>query len=562
MAFECSLSFKSVNKSEDALRSKEGSIHCVGSYTDCLTVTPGCIDKGNKQPVILKSIPKSKGLHQKRAIAVSDSVGVYKPPSNGKRSIMDLPAALVYEILHRLDAKDLGVVSCVSTALNNLTSNHQGWKDFYCRRWGLPQNLSTRSNSPCLPDESREKSWKELFVERELRSKVFMGRYSVDMLNGHSEAVRSVFVLLSANVIITGGYDSVVRIWDLEDGLCVAESRPLGCTIRAIAADTQLLVVGGTDAFIQCWRAIEGNPFLFDITGSVTKINSALRLWGHEGPITCLALDSARMFSGSWDMTLRVWDRAELKCLHILRHADWVWALVPCGLTVATTSGSDAFIWDIESGNQIEVIRSAHAGNAYALARSYSGDLLFTGGEDGVIHMYEVLAKYEYGNLKPVATWIPHSAAVNSIAFEFPWLVSSSSDGRLALIDVRKLLKCNESSNSRLRCNAKQPSQTIEPPQRMLHGSGCSIFSVAVGSDRIVCGGDEGMVRVWNFSQALEVEKRIQALRRVRLENRMRRRKAQDEMNVKGRTEQSSVGAKTGDRNGIWYSKRGLARNL
>lgn len=561
MAFEYSSSFKSIKKSEDALRPREGSIHCVGSYTDCVVVTPGSTENNSKQPVVLKSVQLANGFHQKRAIVESDCVGVNKSSSNGKRSIMDLPAALVYEILHRLDAKDLGVVSCVSTTLNSLTSNHQGWKDFYCRRWGLPQVLNPPSNPLCLPDESREKSWKELFVERELRSKVFMGRYSVDMLNGHSEAVRSVFVLLPASLVITGGYDSIVRIWDMEDVLCVAESRPLGCTIRAIAADTQLLVVGGTDAFIQCWRSILGNSTLFDITGPVSKMSSAFRLWGHEGPITCLALDSARIFSGSWDMTVRVWDRAELKCLHILQHADWVWALFPCGLTVASTAGSDAFIWDIESGNQIEVIRSAHVGNAYALARSYSGDLLFTGGEDGTIHMYEVLAKFEYGNLKPTASWIPHSAAVNSIAFEFPWLVSSSSDGRLALIDVRKLLKCNGLS-TRLRGNAKQPLQMIEPPQRMLHGSGCSIFSVAVGSDRIVCGGDEGVVRVWNFSQAMEIEKRIQALRRVRLENRMRRRKAQDEMNVKSRTEQSSVGAKTGDRNGLWYSKRGLARNL
>lgn len=40
-----------------------------------------------------------------------------------------------------------------------------------------------------------------------------------------------------------------------------------------------------------------------------------------------------------------------------------------------------------------------------------------------------------------------------------------------------------------------------------------------------MCGGDEGMVRIWNFSEALEIERRVQALRSARLKTRMRRRK-------------------------------------
>lgn len=55
-----------------------------------------------------------------------------------------------------------------------------------------------------------------------------------------------------------------------------------------------------------------------------------------------------------------------------------------------------------------------------------------------------------------------------------------------------------------------------------------------ISSDRIVCAGEDGVVRVWSFSQALEIEKRMQALRSARLENQMRRRKAQIEMNEKG----------------------------
>lgn len=482
--------------------------------------------------------------------------------SNVWRSITDLPPALISEILNCLDPKELGIVSCVSTTLHNIASEHQVWKEFYCERWGLPVTLA-----PLGAGFSDEKSWKELFVEREHRSKSFLGRYSIDVLYGHTEAVRIVFLLASAKLIFSAGYDSVVRMWDMEEGLSIASSRPLGCTIRAVAADTKLLVAGGTDGFIHCWRAVEGLQHLFDLKG-VEEQNTEFRLWEHEGPITCLALDLTRIYSGSWDMTVRVWDRSSLKCTQTLRHGDWVWGLVPRDTTVASTSGSDVFVWETNSGTLLNVIHNAHVGNTYALARSRTGDFLFTGGEDGAVHMFQIISESEETSVVQIATWIPHSGAVYALAFEFPWLVSASSDGKLALIDVRKLLRASRRSLGKRVLSVKDVDQNnIEPPQRMLHGFGCNLFSVGIGADRIVCGGEEGVVRIWNFSQALEIERRVRTMRGIRLEHRMRRRKLQIEMNSKGgRTDQCSVAAKknpvNGDRNGVWHSKRSISSKV
>ncbi|XP_043722569.1 F-box/WD-40 repeat-containing protein At5g21040 [Telopea speciosissima] len=504
----------------------------------------------------------SSEFHPTKGIAFSGSLKLPLSDgtaSNGLRNITDLPPALLSEILHCLDAKELGIVSCVSTFLYQLASNHYGWKELYCERWGLPLGSACSG----FPDE---KSWKELFVEREYRSKTFMGRYSIDVLYGHTEAVRAVFLLTSANLIFTGGYDSIIRMWDMEEGLSIASSRPLGCTIRAVAADTKLLVAGGTDGFLQCWRALEGLPHLFDITGSQNH-NSEFRLWEHEGPVTCLALDPMRIYSGSWDMTVRVWDRSLLKCVKVLRHGDWVWSLVPRGSNIASTAGRDVYIWDIDGGDQLTIIQSVHAGNTSALARSNMGDLLFTGGDDGAIHMFEIKSHCMDTNATKVATWIPHSGPVHSLTFEFPWLVSASSDGKLSLIDVRKLLKASKRSWSGNPRKINRPAvESVEAPQRMLHGFGCNLFSVDIGADRIVCGGDEGVVRVWNFSQALEIEQRVRALKGIRLENRMRRRKIQTEMNTKGgRADQCSVAAKKNQINGdrrVWHTRRGVSGKL
>ncbi|XP_050109237.1 F-box/WD-40 repeat-containing protein At5g21040 [Malus sylvestris] len=480
---------------------------------------------------------------------------------HSRRTITDLPPALLSEILNFLDPKELGIVSCVSAYLCKLASEHHVWKDFYCERWGT-STLPT----PLGAGVSDETSWKEFFVEREFRSKTFMGRYSIDVMYGHTEAVRTVFLLVSAKLIFTAGYDQTVKMWKMEEGLLIASSRSLGCTMRAVAGDTKLLVAGGTDGFIQCWRAVEGFPHLFDIKGSQNQ-NTEFRLWDHEGPITSLALDLTRIYSGSWDMTVRVWDRFSLKCVKVLRHSDWVWELVPRDLTVASASGSDVYIWDTSSGGLMTIIHKAHVGNTYSLARNLTGDFLFTGGDDGAIHMYEITSHDLETNPVPVATWVPHSGRVYSLAFEFPWLVSASADGKLSLIDVRKLLRTKKrASDKSFSCVKHVVPSTVEPPQRMLHGFGKNLMSVDIGADRIVCGGEEGIVRIWNFTEALEIERRVCASRAIRLENRMRRRKLHlENISKTSRNDQCLVAAKknqvTGDRSG-WHSKRALSGKL
>ncbi|KAL2510955.1 F-box/WD-40 repeat-containing protein [Abeliophyllum distichum] len=542
MAFECRQTVR--------IGSKDTSIDCLDN--------PRTEEVDKRQDVLINKIknftfesenPKSTSkLNVKTGLSVNESLPNYS------RSITDLPPALISEILNCLDPKELGIVSCVNTYLYRLASEHQVWKEFYCERWGheiTPGNFG--------PGYSDEKSWKELFVEREFHCKTFMGRFSIDTLYGHTEAIRAVFVLASKKIVITSGYDQIVRIWDIEEGLSIASSRPLGCTIRALAADTRLLVAGGTDGFIHGWKAEDENAHLFDLCAPQNQ-NMEFRVWEHEGPITCLALDFGKIYSGSWDMTVCIWDRSSLKCLKVLVHNDWVWSLVPHDTILMSTAGSDVHLWDITIGTPLAVINNAHVGKTYSLACSHTGKLLFTGGEDGSIHMFEITRNAKC-NVRKIATWIPHTGSVYSLAFEFPWLVSASSDGKISLIDVRKLLKktSRQSSTENSFKGNHVDQKHVEPPQRMLHGFGCNLFSVGIGCDRIVCGGEEGVVRIWNFSQALEIEQRVRTLRGIRLENRMRRRKLQAEMNKGSRSGQCLVAAKKnqtyGDRNG-WHNKR------
>ncbi|KAH6559401.1 hypothetical protein KP509_1Z010800 [Ceratopteris richardii] len=367
------------------------------------------------------------------------------------------------------------------------------------------------------------------------------------MLTGHYNAVRCVRILSHANLIVTAGYDSILRIWDLEQCLPLAWSRPLGITLRSIAVDMKMLAVGATDTNIRIWKALPGVPHRFDV-GNVCA--SEIVLSGHEGPITSLSMDDSRICSGSWDMTVKVWDRASLTCIRTLIHGDWVWAVALRGHKLVSSSGSDVYSWDAETGRCLRVRAGAHHGQAYAVECTRSGHFVFSGGEDGIIRMYEDKASWrksrdgsnclsKESKNEMIAHWQAHSGAVYELAFEDPWLVSASGDGSLAMIDIRKIRKSNGDVGkpgleySRGKSPLSILTADVEVPQRMLFGSNQCFYSVDIGADRIVSAGQEHSVKVWDFSHALEIERRVQASRMVRRERRVKRRQGLHQLKFK-----------------------------
>jgi hypothetical protein len=137
--------------------------------------------------------------------------------------------------------------------------------------------------------------------------------------------------------------------------------------------------------------------------------------------VTCLALDSLRIYSGYLDMTVRVWYRAQMECVQKFMHADWVWALALRGNTIASTTGINAYVWDIRDDNLTSLISNAHVGSTYSIAWTHLADVLFTGGEDGAIRLFNVSdVSDDEEVIKPVSTWVPHSGPVHSLAFEYP----------------------------------------------------------------------------------------------------------------------------------------------
>lgn len=158
--------------------------------------------------------------------------------------------------------------------------------------------------------------------------------YIVAILTGHTQSVRSVTGY--GNIIVSGSYDTTVRVWDLlEGGRCkhILEGHSDKIYSTALNFDKRRCYSGSMDLSINVWD-IEKGKFLFSLEGHNSLVgllelsdgylvsaaaDATLRVWdpvtgenysklkGHNSAITCFQHDSLRIVSGSERM-LKLWD--------------------------------------------------------------------------------------------------------------------------------------------------------------------------------------------------------------------------------------------------------------
>lgn len=78
---------------------------------------------------------------------------------------------------------------------------------------------------------------------------------------------------------------------------------------------------------------------LFDISAP-----ESATLLGHIGPVTSLSLTPTALYSGSWDYTVRRWERggsSSWECGNVLRFDDWVAAVAARGPNVIVAAGPE-----------------------------------------------------------------------------------------------------------------------------------------------------------------------------------------------------------------------------
>ncbi|KAJ7777327.1 WD40-repeat-containing domain protein [Mycena metata] len=180
-------------------------------------------------------------------------------------------------------------------------------------------------------------------------------------------------------LVVSGGCDKVLRVWDVRSGYPIH-------------------VLSGHTSTIRCLRMLHNRPLA--VTGSR---DSTLRVWdvqrgrmvrvmaGHSGSVRCLDVCGNRAVSGSYDATCRVWDVDTGECMHVLRgHFHQIYSVAFDGVRIAS-GGLDTTVrvWDALTGQCLALLQG-HTALVCQLQLSPSlpttphpAPILVTGGSDG-----------------------------------------------------------------------------------------------------------------------------------------------------------------------------------
>mmetsp|Transcript_27509 Transcript_27509/g.36060 ORF Transcript_27509/g.36060 Transcript_27509/m.36060 type:complete len:297 (+) Transcript_27509:72-962(+) len=243
---------------------------------------------------------------------------------------------------------------------------------------------------------------------------------------GHRLGVISVKANSTGSGAVTSSIDSVLRFWDLDNG---QESGQIDCgPVEAWSIDLspndQLVAAGSQRGAVNLWnmesREKAGSlhtrdKFIMSVAfspdgsmiaaGNLDGIINIFdletqklmhKLEGHSLPIRslCFSPDGLTLMTASDDMRVNVYDVQQTQLVNSFTgHTSWV-LCVDCSPDRRhfATSGSDRTvkIWDLRVNQEcIHSFDSCHTDQVWSVAYNLDGTQLVSGGDDGVLQMYE-----------------------------------------------------------------------------------------------------------------------------------------------------------------------------
>ena len=149
----------------------------------------------------------------------------------------------------------------------------------------------------------------------------------------------------SDNILISGGIDNSIKIWDLQRRICLDKYKghkgPINSIVK-IKYNNNMFISGSSDRIIKI--------FTYDLkSGKNSKIECLGSLEGHKGPIFCLLeLLDGRIASGSTDWTIKIWNLKDKSCMQtLLGHKSTIFSLAQLndGRLISGEADKLIYIW-------------------------------------------------------------------------------------------------------------------------------------------------------------------------------------------------------------------------
>ncbi|MEP0924351.1 caspase family protein [Leptolyngbya sp. ST-U4] len=345
------------------------------------------------------------------------------------------------------------------------------------------------------------------------------------VLQAHTSNVASVAVSQSARTIVSGSFDTTLRLWDMQGNVIgkPLQGHEAWVNSVAISQDGEWIVSGSRDDTIRLWAANgtyirqilqAENAGLFGITavaintdGTIIvsgKDNGEIQLFNKQGqPITepfqhgegvraiAFSPDGKTIASGSQDCTIRLWDlKGNSIGLPLVEHSEWVNSVVfsPEGSYIASASHDGTVcLWN-QQGELVGSPLRGHGDIVTSVAFSPGGETIASGSHDNTIRLWNLQGNPVGLSLKGSKPIEGPNFFVESLAFssDGQTIISGHADGTVRLWDYPNDLvgKCFRGHQERI-CSVAISSEM----KASSHGF----------EPYIISGGYDQTIRMWDL---------------------------------------------------------------
>ena len=251
-------------------------------------------------------------------------------------------------------------------------------------------------------------------------------------LEGHADAVRSVAFAggSDAPLLVSGGQDSTVRIWDFANRIALKAFRGHGGSVQAAAIlpDGKAVLSASHDGMVRQW-SIENYEELRTLQGRV--------LAGHHDAILGAAYsnDQKLVVTASRDRTARTWDVQTGKPEQAFEEGHAYLAsraiFFPDARRLLTAAVDNTTrIWDVSTGGEIACLD--HTGRSAAVTISPNAQWIATGSDDHSAKLWDAR------NGKLLKVFREHQVEVSALAFstDNQLLATGDTKGHIRLWNV------------------------------------------------------------------------------------------------------------------------------
>uniref|UniRef100_A0A7N0TLX0 C3H1-type domain-containing protein n=1 Tax=Kalanchoe fedtschenkoi TaxID=63787 RepID=A0A7N0TLX0_KALFE len=225
----------------------------------------------------------------------------------------------------------------------------------------------------------------------------------IAQLRGHKQAVSGINLPSCSDKLFTGSGDGTLRLWDCSTGKCDEKENvfSMGTEVGCLISEGPLVFIGVLNAI---WN---GDILAWKPCLETQTFKLVAKLSGHTKAALSLSVGGDRLYSGSADDTIRVWDIHTLQCIQTLSgHSGPVTCLV-CWDSYLISGSLDATlkVWVCEQDGNIKEFychkeqRGILALNGVTGLGADAKPILSASCKDGSVHLYNLPTFHECGRL-------------------------------------------------------------------------------------------------------------------------------------------------------------------